>query len=77
MSITGSAGTGKTLLTYDIAKDLKEDRKKYLIIHCGLLNSGHDKLNDEHDWEIIPIILPRADLPASVPLSTVPSPRRP
>ncbi len=55
VSITGSAGTGKTLLTYDIAKELKENGKKYLIIHCGLLNDGQIKLNDKYDWEIIPI----------------------
>lgn len=55
ISITGSAGTGKTLLTYDIAKELRLIGKKALIIHCGLLNIGQLALNDEHDWNIIPI----------------------
>lgn len=35
ISIIGSAGTGKTLLTYDIAKHYIADAKKPLIIHCG------------------------------------------
>lgn len=55
ISITGSAGTGKTLLTYDVAKKLKSSGKKGLIIHCGVLNNGQLVLNDEHGWNIIPI----------------------
>lgn len=54
ISVTGSAGTGKTLLIYDIVKKLKEDKKKTLIIHCGNLNNGQTTLNG-HGWEIIPI----------------------
>ena len=42
--IKGSAGTGKTLLLYDIAKTLSES-KSVGIIHCGLLNEGHRYLN--------------------------------
>src|SRR5690606_27130626 len=34
-SVIGGAGTGKTLLIYDIVKNLIEDKKKPLIIHCG------------------------------------------
>lgn len=41
--ITGNAGTGKTLLTYDIAKTLSLD-KYILVIHCGILNEGHEKI---------------------------------
>jgi len=37
VSITGSAGTGKTLLTYDIAKYLIDSKRTPLIIHCGQL----------------------------------------
>lgn len=55
ISVTGSAGTGKTLLTYDIAKQLKLDGKNPLIIHCGLLNGGQEKLKNEHGWEITSI----------------------
>lgn len=38
--ITGGAGTGKTLLLYDIAKQLSND-KKVCIIHSGMLAKGH------------------------------------
>ena len=54
-AITGGAGTGKTLLTYDIAKKIINDGKKVLIIHCGYLNDGHIKLNTIDGWIIIPI----------------------
>jgi len=54
ISITGSAGTGKTLLTYDIAKHLIDDKRTSLIIHCGQLNDGHRKLI-ESGWTITAI----------------------
>ena len=38
--ITGRAGTGKTLLLYDLARDLAEIGK-VCIIHCGVLCDGH------------------------------------
>lgn len=38
--ITGGAGTGKTLLLYDIARELSKD-KKVCIVHSGILASGH------------------------------------
>lgn len=42
--ITGLAGTGKTLLLYDIVKECsKYDR--CCIIHCGTLSDGHSYLN--------------------------------
>lgn len=52
-SITGSAGTGKTLLVYDIAKELRRE-KNIIIIHCGYLNRGQHLLN-ENGWKIIEI----------------------
>lgn len=55
ISITGSAGTGKTLLVYDIAKEIIGIKKKVLIIHCGYLNNGQETLKNEYNWEIIPI----------------------
>ncbi len=55
IAITGSAGTGKTLLTYDIAKTVRSEGKKVLIIHCGILNDGQEKLKGMYNWEIIPI----------------------
>ena len=54
-AVIGGAGTGKTLLTYDIAKTMISDGKKVLLIHCGQLNDGHNKLNAIQNWEIIPI----------------------
>lgn len=54
ISIIGSAGTGKTLLTYDIARSFFDAKKKSLIIHCGQLNSGHFELM-KNGWTIVPI----------------------
>ena len=51
--VTGTAGSGKTLLVYDIAKEYLEDEKKVVIIHAGNLNDGQYFLND-HDWDIRP-----------------------
>lgn len=52
LSIKGKAGTGKTLLTYDIAKEIcKND--EVLIVHCGHLNEGHEILIEEFKWNII------------------------
>ena len=52
--LTGAAGTGKTLLLYDIAYTLMRSGKKVLVVHCGNLNDGHHLLN-ENGWKIIPI----------------------
>ncbi|MDO6657866.1 ATP-binding protein [Anaerobacillus sp. 1_MG-2023] len=52
VSIKGAPGTGKTLLIYDIAKEQRLQGKKVLIIHCGMLNSGHNKLIDKFNWAI-------------------------
>lgn len=54
ISIVGGAGTGKTLLTYDIARHLMKENKRHIIIHCGQINSGHSELK-ENGWTIIPI----------------------
>lgn len=53
-AITGSAGTGKTLLSFDIVKHLRASGKKALIIHCGQLNDGHRTLI-EAGWTICEI----------------------
>lgn len=42
--IKGSAGTGKTLLLYDIAKTLS-DNYMVGVVHCGILNDGHKYLD--------------------------------
>jgi hypothetical protein len=54
IAITGGAGTGKTLLTFDIAKHLQREGKKVLIIHCGILNGGHQELAKQ-GWNIASI----------------------
>ena len=43
--ITGIAGTGKTLIMYDLAKEMSKTGK-VLLIHCGILSDGHRMLND-------------------------------
>ena len=43
-SIIGKPGTGKTLLLYDIAKELSQ-KGKVLLIHCGKIASGQVYLN--------------------------------
>lgn len=52
MALTGAAGTGKTLLTYDIAKELRNKGKQVLIVHCAQLNSGQIMLKEKYRWDI-------------------------
>lgn len=40
LAITGNAGTGKTLLVYDLAKELAK-KDKVLVINSGKLSNGH------------------------------------
>ena len=54
VSVTGSAGTGKTLLVYDVAKKLQVAGYKILIIHCGYFNEGHLKLKAK-GWDLAEI----------------------
>ncbi|WP_374054880.1 DNA/RNA helicase domain-containing protein [Rossellomorea sp. FM04394] len=54
-SIEGAAGTGKTLLIYDMAKKYTEEGKKVALIHCGRLNNGHSRLINNYSWNIVPI----------------------
>lgn len=54
ISVVGAAGTGKTLLVYDIAKLLSEAGKNVLLVHCGQLNSGHLTMIGR-GWEIIEV----------------------
>lgn len=53
--INASAGTGKTLLCYDIAKQLLQLGNKVCIVHVGLLNNGHYTLRNKYGWKIVPI----------------------
>ena len=52
ISLKGAAGTGKTLLTYDIAKELRKSERKVLIVHCGQLNEGQKLLKEKYGWDI-------------------------
>lgn len=52
LALTGSAGTGKTLLTYHIAKYAMLEGARVLILHCGSLNRGHYILKQQYGWEI-------------------------
>lgn len=38
-----------------MAKSFIHERRNVAIIHCGILNEGHQSLISEHDWNIIPI----------------------
>ncbi len=53
ISITGIAGTGKTLLAYDIVKEVMPTHE-VKVVHCGNLNGGHETLKRFH-WDIEPI----------------------
>lgn len=54
-TLSANAGTGKTLLMYDIAKERINNHQKVTIIHCGKLNHGHERLKNVYNWSIIPI----------------------
>ena len=48
LGIAGKAGTGKTLLLYDLAKDLCK-QGRVCVIHCGVLCEGHMLLREKID----------------------------
>ncbi|ALS38485.1 hypothetical protein ABID30_002206 [Enterococcus rotai] len=50
--LEGGAGTGKTLLLYDIIKNMSENE---LVLHVGNLNDGHLKLRNEYGFNIHPV----------------------
>ena len=50
--ISADAGTGKTLLTYDIAKTYQECGKSVLVMHCATLNEGQWEFNKNYRWNI-------------------------
>ncbi|WP_346398832.1 DNA/RNA helicase domain-containing protein [Pseudomonas syringae] len=54
VSVVGSAGTGKTLLVYDMADQLRRAGRNVLVIHCGYLNEGQNELV-KNGWKIVPI----------------------
>ena len=55
VAIEGGPGTGKTLLTYDIAKDYMKAGYKVLVVHCRPLQEGQHTLNEQFDWDILNI----------------------
>ena len=65
--ISADAGTGKTLLTYDIAKTYQQCGKSVLVLHCATLNEGQLELNKNHGWNIKCVsILRSPDLNSSI-----------
>ena len=50
--IAANAGTGKTLLLYDIAKEFLQGGANVVLIHSGKLNDGHRKLQGTYGWKI-------------------------
>ncbi|MDD2108311.1 DNA/RNA helicase domain-containing protein [Pseudomonas asiatica] len=54
VSVVGSAGTGKTLLVYDLVSELRRTAKNVLVIHCGYLNEGQKELI-RNGWKIVAI----------------------
>jgi len=55
ITVQGAAGTGKTLLIYDFAKRYMNQNKNVKIVHCGILNSGHETLKQKYNWDILSI----------------------
>lgn len=53
--IKGKPGTGKTLLTYDIAHEYMNDGQSVAIVHNGILSNGHYRLRDEYGWKVYTI----------------------
>lgn len=52
--VSANAGTGKTLMLYDIAKTIYANygEQSALIFHCGKLNTGQYILNFNYNWNI-------------------------
>lgn len=54
LGITGKAGTGKTLLLYDIARTVAESNNRCCVVHSGILSEGHCYLNNH--WSDVSVI---------------------
>ncbi|SUA84763.1 Uncharacterized conserved protein [Paenibacillus macerans] len=52
VAIEGRPGTGKTLLTYDIAKELIDQNWNVCLFHCGNLGQGHHDLRRSYSWNV-------------------------
>lgn len=55
LCLSAHAGTGKTLLSYDIVHECIKKGISTLIIHCGKLNAGHEELKRKKGWNIYSI----------------------
>jgi hypothetical protein len=55
VSIEGGAGTGKSLLLYDYAKQMLKRDSKPLIVHVAKLNKGHNNLINKYNFHIYEI----------------------
>ncbi len=53
--ISANAGTGKTLLVYDVARELISRSKNVLVVHSGRLNDGHLRLATQYGWHVCAI----------------------
>ena len=64
-AVSGAAGTGKTLLIYDIAKELSK-RGKVGMIHCGQLAEGHKYISEVcENFDIFPVVWLKTDYDTS------------
>ena len=60
--LAAGAGTGKTLLVYDMARTLLQRGQRAVVLHPGSLNAGQQLLNESRGWDIRPL-LPGGALP--------------
>lgn len=64
-SIAAGAGTGKTLLLYDMARTAIDQQIPIALIHCAPLYEGHVHLRDTYQWPIFTATdLNRDDFPS-------------
>jgi hypothetical protein len=54
-TLQASTGTGKTLLLYDIAKEMMKQGQKVRILHTQALNPGQEELIQKYHWDICSI----------------------
>lgn len=59
--VKGHAGTGKSLLLFDLAKEFHDQGKKVLLLFCGQLSNGYD-LTDKFGFKISEISYYRSSL---------------
>jgi len=55
-TLKASTGTGKTLLLYDIAKELIQKKQSILLFHTQALNDGQKELIHTYHWNIRSIL---------------------